>query len=97
MPSPLKKPESVDIVVFRENSEDIYSGIEFKAGDALCEKLISDLKTVYSVSNIHYPKQSGLGDKGDIRASIKSIGEGPFSLQLIKIERKWRWYIRVIS
>ncbi|UTC24164.1 NADP-dependent isocitrate dehydrogenase [Candidatus Comchoanobacter bicostacola] len=63
VPSPLKKPESVDIVVFRENSEDIYSGIEFKAGDALCEKLISDLKTVYSVSNIHYPKQSGLGVK----------------------------------
>lgn len=73
VPSPLKKPELVDIVVFRENSEDIYSGIEFKAGDAMALKLIEDLKTVYGVDNIRYPEQTGLGIKVISEPASKSL------------------------
>ncbi|MDC3180945.1 NADP-dependent isocitrate dehydrogenase [Gammaproteobacteria bacterium] len=63
VPSPLKQPEKVDAIVFRENSEDIYCGVEFKAGDGITERLLSDLETRYSVDQVRYPKQTGVGIK----------------------------------
>ncbi len=63
VPSPIRAPEKVDAIVFRENSEDIYCGIEFKAGDGITKKLVADLTTVYDVDRIYYPEQTGIGIK----------------------------------
>ena len=63
VPSPMKYPEKVDITVFRENSEDIYSGIEFKAGDTQTLRLLETLKSNYEVENIPYLETTGVGIK----------------------------------
>jgi isocitrate dehydrogenase len=62
-PSPLKRPEKTDMVIFRENIEDIYSGIEWQAGTEECRKLISFLSTEMKVKQIRYPETSGIGIK----------------------------------
>lgn len=63
VPSPVKRPEDTDMVIFRENTEDIYAGIEFKEGSQEAEKLISFLKTEFGVNKIRFPKTSGIGIK----------------------------------
>ena len=63
VPSPMKNPQLVDIIVFRENSEDIYIGIEFKAGDTQTQHLLETLKTSYGVDNIARPESTGVGVK----------------------------------
>ena len=63
VPSPMKRPDLVDITVFRENSEDIYIGIEFKAGDSQTQRLLETLKTSYGVDNIARPESTGVGIK----------------------------------
>lgn len=62
-PSPLKTPEKTDMVIFRENSEDIYSGIEWAAGSPEARTLISFLQDNMKVSNIRFPDTSGIGIK----------------------------------
>ncbi|MBN1970992.1 MAG: NADP-dependent isocitrate dehydrogenase [Candidatus Delongbacteria bacterium] len=62
-PSPLKKPELVDMIIFRENSEDIYAGIEFETGTADNTKLINFLENELNVKKIRFPKTSGIGIK----------------------------------
>lgn len=63
VPSPVKQPELVDMVIFRENSEDIYAGIEFKAGSDEAKKLIEFLGSTLGVKKIRFPESSGLGIK----------------------------------
>ncbi|MGE0311104.1 MAG: NADP-dependent isocitrate dehydrogenase [Lautropia sp.] len=63
VPSPLKEPEKVDMVIFRENSEDIYAGIEFAADDPKAQKLIQFLQTEFGVKKIRFPNTSGIGIK----------------------------------
>ncbi len=63
VPSPVKSPQSVDMVIFRENSEDIYAGIEFKAESADAQKLIAFLNDILKVNKIRFPKTSGIGIK----------------------------------
>lgn len=63
VPSPMKNPQLVDIIVFRENSEDIYIGIEFKAGDSQTQQLLETLKTSYGVDKIARPESTGVGVK----------------------------------
>ena len=63
VPSPVKRPEQVDMVIFRENSEDIYAGIEFQAGSAEAKKLIAFLENEMGVRNIRFPNTSGIGIK----------------------------------
>ncbi len=63
VPSPVKEPEKVDMVIFRENSEDIYAGIEWEAGSAKAKKLISFLVEEMGVSKIRFPETSGIGIK----------------------------------
>lgn len=63
VPSPMKHPEKLDVVVFRENSEDIYSGIEFEAGTDDAKRLLNTLKNEFSVNNIPYPDSTGIGVK----------------------------------
>ena len=63
VPSPVKQPEKIDMVIFRENSEDIYAGIEFEAGGEKARKLIDFLQTEFGVHKIRFPATSGIGIK----------------------------------
>lgn len=63
VPSPVKEPENVDMVIFRENSEDIYAGIEWKAGSAEAEKMIAFLQKDMNVKKIRFPHHCGIGIK----------------------------------
>lgn len=62
-PSPVKAPELIDMVIFRENSEDIYAGIEWAAGTPEVQKVIEFLQKDMSVSKIRFPESSGIGIK----------------------------------
>jgi isocitrate dehydrogenase len=63
VPSPVKRPQDVDMVIFRENSEDIYAGIEWPAGSAEARKLIAFLQGELGVKKIRFPETSGIGIK----------------------------------
>ena len=63
VPSPVKRPEDVDMVIFRENTEDIYAGIEYKAGSDEQKKLLNFLQNELGVNKIRFPETSGLGIK----------------------------------
>lgn len=81
VPSPVKKPEDVDMVIFRENTEDIYAGIEFLEGTKEVNKMLEFLKNEFpdKYSQVRFPNTSGLGLKPIsregterlVRASIK--------------------------
>lgn len=63
VPSPLKRPEDTDMVIFRENSEDIYAGVEWEAGSEEVKKVIDFLRNDMAVSKIRFPESSGIGIK----------------------------------
>jgi isocitrate dehydrogenase len=63
VPSPVKHPEKVDMVIFRENSEDIYAGIEYEAESDKAKKLIKFLQDEMGVTKIRFPATSGIGIK----------------------------------
>ena len=65
VPSPVKRPDLVDMVIFRENTEDIYAGIEFEAGTPENKKIVDFLKTEFpkSYAKIRFPESSGIGIK----------------------------------
>lgn len=63
VPSPVKKPELVDMVIFRENTEDIYAGIEYLAGTDNLKKLLNFLQDELGVTQIRFPESSSLGVK----------------------------------
>ncbi|CAB5650891.1 NADP-dependent isocitrate dehydrogenase [Comamonas aquatica] len=63
VPSPVREPEKTDMVIFRENSEDIYAGIEFAAGTDKARKLIDFLRDELGIDKIRFPETSGLGIK----------------------------------
>lgn len=63
VPSPVKHPEKVDMVIFRENSEDIYAGIEWEAESSAANKMIHFLIDEMQVKSIRFPKTSGIGIK----------------------------------
>lgn len=63
VPSPVKEPEKTDMVIFRENSEDIYAGVEFEAESEKAQKLIKFLQTEFNVTKIRFPETSGIGIK----------------------------------
>jgi len=91
-PSPSKHPEKVDMVIFRENTEDIYAGIEYMMGSDEVKELINYLQTKFGVDKIRFPETSSLGIKpvskeGSerlIRASIKyALDNGYKSVALV--------------
>jgi isocitrate dehydrogenase len=63
VPSPVKQPELVNMVVFRENTEDIYAGIEWKAGTPEAKKVVDWLQTEMGVKKIRFPQSSSIGIK----------------------------------
>ncbi|MFI4937964.1 MAG: NADP-dependent isocitrate dehydrogenase [Candidatus Berkiellales bacterium] len=62
-PSPLKNPEKTNMVIFRENAEDIYAGIEWPAGSDQAKKIITFLQEVMDVHQIRFPENCGIGIK----------------------------------
>ena len=62
-PSPMKAPGDVDMIIFRENSEDVYAGIEWEAGSAEVKKVIDFLQNEMGVDKIRFPETSGIGIK----------------------------------
>ncbi|MBD7943570.1 MULTISPECIES: NADP-dependent isocitrate dehydrogenase [Psychrobacillus] len=92
VPSPVKRPEDTDMVIFRENTEDIYAGIEYAKGTDNAKKLIDFLQTEFGVKNIRFPETSGIGikpiseegTKRLVRAALNYIiKEGRTSLTLV--------------
>jgi len=63
VPSPVKEPAKVDMIIFRENTEDIYAGVEWKANSAEVKKVIEFLKNEMGVSKIRFPDTSAIGIK----------------------------------
>ncbi len=62
-PSPVKAPQDVDMIIFRENSEDVYAGIEWEAGTDDVKKVINFLQNEMGVEKIRFPNTSGIGIK----------------------------------
>ncbi|ASN05020.1 NADP-dependent isocitrate dehydrogenase [Virgibacillus necropolis] len=92
VPSPVKRPEEVDMVIFRENTEDIYAGIEWQKGTPEVKKVIEFLENEMGVHNIRFPETSGIGikpvseegTKRLVRSSIEyAINEGRKSVTLV--------------
>lgn len=63
VPSPVKRPEDTDMVIFQKNTEDIYAGIEYAEGSDEVKKLINFLQTEMGVNKIRFPETSGIGIK----------------------------------
>ncbi|MFD0962277.1 NADP-dependent isocitrate dehydrogenase [Paenibacillus chungangensis] len=63
VPSPVKRPDLVNMVIFRENTEDIYAGIEYQEGSAEVKKVIEFLQKEMNVNKIRFPETSGIGIK----------------------------------
>lgn len=85
VPSPVVKPEDVDIVIFRENTEDIYAGIEWQSGSEDVKKVVKFITEEMGINKIRFPETSGIGIKpvsseGSerlIRSAINyALGEG---------------------
>jgi len=92
VPSPVKRPELCDMVIFRENTEDIYAGIEYQAGTEEAKKLIEFLQKEMGVNKIRFPETSGIGikpiSKDGTRRLVKAaieyaIREGRKSVTLV--------------
>ncbi len=72
-PSPVKQPEAVDMIIFRENSEDVYAGIEWEAGSDEVAKVINFLRNEMGVEKIRFPETSGIGIKPVSREGTERI------------------------
>ncbi|MBP2002531.1 isocitrate dehydrogenase [Paenibacillus shirakamiensis] len=92
VPSPVKRPEQVDMVIFRENTEDIYAGIEYQEGTEEVKKVLAFLQNEMGVNKIRFPETSGIGikpvseegSKRLVRAAIQyAIDHGRKSLTLV--------------
>jgi isocitrate dehydrogenase len=92
VPSPVKRPEEVDMVIFRENTEDIYAGIEWQEGSAEVKKVIGFIRDEMGIDKIRFPETSGIGIKPIskqgtdrlVRAAILyALQEGRRSLTLV--------------
>ncbi|MFS0865243.1 NADP-dependent isocitrate dehydrogenase [Fredinandcohnia sp. 179-A 10B2 NHS] len=92
VPSPIKRPEDTDMVIFRENTEDIYAGIEYAKGSEEVQKLINFLQNEMGVNKIRFPETSGIGikpvseegTKRLVRAAINyAIEQGRKSVTLV--------------
>ncbi len=73
VPTPVKKPEDVDMVIFRENCEDIYSGIEWMTGTPECQKMVDFLINEMGVSTIRFPDSSSIGIKPISRCGTERL------------------------
>jgi isocitrate dehydrogenase len=82
VPSPVKRPEQVDMVIFRENTEDIYAGIEWAAESPEAKKLIDFLQREMGVKNIRFPATSGIGIKPVSREGTERLARAAIEYAL---------------
>lgn len=82
VPSPLKHPEKTDMMIFRENTEDIYAGIEFPAESPEAKKLIGYLKTEFGVNKIRFPETSAIGIKPVSKEGTERLVRGAIEYAL---------------
>jgi len=87
VPSPVKRPQDVDMIIFRENTEDIYAGIEYSAQSPEAKKLIDFLQKELGVSKIRFPETSGIGIKPVSEEGSKRLIEAAI-VQALKMKRK---------
>ncbi|EOI01702.1 isocitrate dehydrogenase, NADP-dependent [Enterococcus moraviensis ATCC BAA-383] len=87
VPSPLKHPEKTDMMIFRENTEDIYAGIEFPSKSPEAEKLISYLITEFGVNKIRFPETSAIGIKPVSKEGTERLVRGAIE-HALKNQRK---------
>ncbi|MEN9786402.1 MAG: hypothetical protein RLZZ299_1666 [Pseudomonadota bacterium] len=87
VPSPVKEPEKVDMVIFRENSEDIYAGIEYAAETADVRKLIAFLQNEMGAKKIRFPETSGIGIKPVSREGTERIARAALDYALSQKRR----------
>ena len=87
VPSPVKCPEKVNMVIFRENTEDIYAGIEWAAESSEAKKLIAFLQTEMGVSKIRFPGSSAIGIKPVSREGSERLLRAAFDYA-IRHQRK---------
>ena len=87
VPSPVKKPGLVDMVIFRENTEDIYAGIEYMHGDGDIEKVKKFLMEEMGVTNIRFPETVSLGVKPVSKEGTSRLVKAAFD-EAIKQKRK---------
>ena len=92
VPSPVKRPQDTNMVIFRENTEDIYAGVEYEQGSEEAKKLINILQNDFGVTKIRFPETSGIGIKTVsqegtsrlVRAAIEyALKEGKKSVTLV--------------
>jgi isocitrate dehydrogenase len=92
VPSPVKQPELTDMVIFRENTEDIYAGIEYKAGTPEAQKVVKFLTAEMGAKSIRFPESSAIGikpiseegSKRLIRSAIEfAVAQGRKSVTLV--------------
>ena len=84
VPSPVKRPEDVDIVIFRENTEDIYAGIEYQQGTPEAEKLLRFLLDEMGVDKIRFPETSALGIKPVSEQGTKRLVRAAINFAIIQ-------------
>jgi isocitrate dehydrogenase len=82
VPSPVKRPEQVDMVIFRENTEDIYAGVEWAAESAEAKKVIAFLQTEMGVKKIRFPSTSGIGIKPVSREGTERLARAAIEYAL---------------
>src|SRR5438093_6115767 len=82
VPSPVKRPEQVDVVIFRENTEDIYAGIEWPAESAEARKVIAFLQDEMGVKKIRFPATSGIGVKPMSREGTERLARAAIDYAL---------------
>ncbi|HEX7410281.1 MAG TPA: NADP-dependent isocitrate dehydrogenase, partial [Candidatus Binatia bacterium] len=87
VPSPVRHPELIDVVIFRENTEDIYVGIEWAAESPEARKLINFLQTEMGVKNIRFPQTSGIGVKPVSREGTERLVRAAIQYALLKQRR----------
>lgn len=87
VPSPLKHPEKTDMLIFRENTEDIYAGIEFPAESPEAKKIIRYLETEFGVEKIRFPSSSAIGIKPVSKEGTERLVRGAIE-QALKDKRK---------
>src|SRR3990170_4040380 len=84
VPSPVKKPQDVDMVIFRENTEDIYAGVEWAAGTPEVKKVLAFLQTEMKVKKIRFPETSGIGIKPISREGTERLVRAALDYALAK-------------
>jgi isocitrate dehydrogenase len=82
VPSPLKNPENTDMVIFRENTEDIYAGVEYAAESDECKSLVKILQEQFKVTKIRFPETSSIGIKPVSKQGTERLVRGAIEYAL---------------